>query len=88
MGLLQTAYVTVFHNHERCEVQNLLVNGYQISFSLPDMRDKLQLPKKDKIEISMKILGSQVDKEKIDIIEVNLEWRNQPPYLKNKVTCK
>ena len=76
MGLLQTAYVTVFHNHERCEVQNLLVNGYQISFSLPDMRDKLQLPKKDKIEISMKILGSQVDKEKIDIIEVNLECRN------------
>lgn len=73
MGLLQTAYVTVFHNHERCEVQNLLVNGYQISFSLPDMRDKLQLPKKDKIEISMKILGSQVNKEKIDIIEVNLE---------------
>lgn len=40
------------------------------------MRDKLQLPKKDKIEISMKILGSQVDKEKIDIIEVNLECRN------------
>ena len=76
MGLLQTPYVTVFHNHERCEVQNLLVNGYQISFSLPDMRDKLQLPKKDKIEISMKILGSQVDKEKIDIIEVNLECRN------------
>ena len=68
--------MTVFHNHERCEVQNLLVNGYQISFSLPDMRDKLQLPKKDKIEISMKILGSQVDKEKIDIIEVNLECRN------------
>ena len=76
MGLLQTAYVTVLHNHERCEVQNLLVNSYQISFSLPDMRDKLQLPKKDKIEISMKILGSQVDKEKIDIIEVNLECRN------------
>ena len=76
MGLLQTAYVTVFHNHERCEVQNLLVNGYQISFSLPDMRDILQLPKKDKTEISMKILGSQVDKEKIDIIEVNLECRN------------
>lgn len=73
MGLLQTAYVTVFHNHERCEVQNLLVNGYQISFSLPDMRDILQLPKKDKTEISMKILGSQVNKEKIDIIEVNLE---------------
>ena len=68
--------MTVLHNHERCEVQNLLVNGYQISFSLPDMRDKLQLPKKDKIEISMKILGSQVDKEKIDIIEVNLECRN------------
>ena len=73
MGLLQTAYVTVFHNHERCEVQNLLVNGYQISFSLPDMRDILQLPKKDKTEISMKILGSQVNKDKIDIIEVNLE---------------
>ena len=73
MGLLQTVYVTVFHNHERCEVQNLLVNGYQISFSLPDMRDILQLPKKDKTEISMKILGSQVNKEKIDIIEVNLE---------------
>ena len=68
--------MTVFHNHERCEVQNLLVNGYQISFSLPDMRDILQLPKKDKTEISMKILGSQVNKEKIDIIEVNLECRN------------
>ena len=65
--------MTVFHNHERCEVQNLLANGYQISFSLPDMRDILQLPKKDKTEISMKILGSQVNKEKIDIIEVNLE---------------